>query len=221
MKQIANSCGNGLESREMAAALLAKDAFALQCLIVESIVDHGVPRTWRSVLRPLMDWSVSSGVDNVSEDSRMAPENSRMLTHCITSAMAVTMIESPAPNNMTRVVLTTVTGGSFDLEVRALGAALARESVDVAMVPGPDTIGPHAASIAALDAGVVVVWSTDPNDAVVPLLRAIRRRRPALQIFVAGRTSTAETLPRTVELLGGMESAVEAVVGAVTSEAGT
>ncbi|MDJ0392703.1 hypothetical protein QMK17_05100 [Rhodococcus sp. G-MC3] len=35
----------------------------------------------------------------------------------------------------------------------------------------------HAACITALGAGVLVVWSLAPEDAVVPLQRAIRRRR--------------------------------------------
>jgi hypothetical protein len=156
-----------------------------------------------------------SWVSSARHDADDMDAAKRILTQCISSAMAVAMIESPVPHNNTRVVIATVSPAGFDLELRALGAALATESIDVTMVPRRTSIGAQAAAIVSFEPGVVVLWSSCSHVAVVPLLRAIRRRRPDLQIFVAGRGPVSDYLPSTVGVLGEMDSAVDALVGAL------
>lgn len=210
MKQIDELHENSSRTREMVDALRGKDAFTLQSKIADSIVADGVRATWRSAIVPLMSWVSSARHDGDDMDAA-----EQVLAQCISSAMAVAMIESPVPHSDTKVVIATVSPTGFDLELRALGAALARESIDVAMVPRRASIGSHAADIVSFEPGVVVLWSPFSHVAVVPLLRAIRRRRPDLQIFVAGRGPASDYLPSTVGVLGEMDSAVDALVCAL------
>lgn len=200
----------GAFDQTLSVAFLDENAPSMQRILDRSISDVGVLTTWHRVLAPFLHWLECGPVHPV-----VAASGATVLTESIASALARAVVDAPIPQYSTSVLLAPLPGHPIDLELRALAAALAQRSVEVRMMPAPVAAAALVAGVGRSRATIVVLWNRTADADVLPLLRAVRKRRSGLRIMVGGRGSCRERLPGTVRRVDDVSSAVDAVVAEI------
>lgn len=193
-------------ARRLSAAALAMDARMVQQLLAEAIAADGPVAAWERVISPVL-----SAVGAGWRGSRSGPEAEFLLTEFTFGALVRATSVVERPRNHHPVMLACPSPERSSLALYALAAALAERQIDALVfgtsLPADVLVATARRTVPA----AIVLWTQRPASANPALFTRLARGKQRSRLFACGPGWGSGDLPGTVELLGGMSSAVDRI----------
>lgn len=197
------------ESRGLARAAMALDAFACGDIVSASLERRGVVPTWEDLLVPVL-----VGVGERWAATGQGVDVEHLLAESVMGALRAVGLALRQPRNARPVLLACAEEEQHTLPIHVLAAALAERDI-AARVLGARL--PREALVAAVrrsGPAAVFVWAHAPSSAAPAQLRDLPILRPSTTVVAGGPGWFREELPAEVALASSLPEALRLVVAA-------
>lgn len=191
--------------RGLARAAMSLDAPAARGALEHSLREHGVVRTWETLLRPVL----------AAAGARWAATGEGIEVEHVLAETAIGVFRSaghaPEPPNGRPVLLACAPGEQHSLPLSVLAAALAEQGVGTRILGGALPAPALAAAVRRTGPSVLVLWAQLADYADTAVLDAVPRLRPPVTLLAAGTGWADRHLPQRVSYVADLAAAVGTV----------